>query len=96
MERAGGYVRNRWAVLSGIVKIAIAYAVLSAASSRFETIVFAILVLIYVAVETSYAEQLCTSVAIAMKTHGSSSAYIRRLTLTNHCCPVKSQTESVG
>jgi hypothetical protein len=67
--RVRDYLRNAWAVLVGTVKFAIAFAVLSVASSRFETIVLAMLVMIYVTAEAAHLDELCTSVAIAMGTH---------------------------
>jgi hypothetical protein len=53
-QRSGGYALHAWALTTGIVKLVIAFGILSVASSRFETIVFAVLVLTYISLNAAY------------------------------------------
>lgn len=47
-QRGDGYLGHIWAGITGCIKCGIAFGVLSAASSKFENIVLAMLVLIYI------------------------------------------------
>lgn len=53
-QRAGGYVGHAWAAITGLVRVALVFGIFEAAHTSFETIVFAILVLIYNSAEQFY------------------------------------------
>ena len=67
--RTTNYLQNAWAVLLGTTKVAIAFTVLSAAASRFETIVLAMLVLIYISAEAAHTVGLQASIGNAIGVH---------------------------
>jgi hypothetical protein len=53
-QAARGYVGHAWTALVGLVRLAVVVGVFSVATSRFETIVFALLILIYNSVESNF------------------------------------------
>jgi hypothetical protein len=53
-EQRAGYPGHLWVAILGIAKLVVAFKLFAAASSKFETIVFAMLALIYVSVEGAY------------------------------------------
>jgi hypothetical protein len=53
-QRTGGYGGHAWAVATGLARVILVVGVLGIAQSRFETIMYAMLVLIYNGVDAAY------------------------------------------
>jgi hypothetical protein len=78
-QRAGGYVGHAWAVITGLVRVALVIGIFEAAKTRFETIVFAILVLIYNSAEQFYWANTCSGMVMMFSMHSQFSRILRQL-----------------
>jgi hypothetical protein len=68
-QRAGGYVGHAWIVIKGLVRVALVIGIFEAARTSFETVVFAILVLIYNSAEQFYWADTCSGMVEMFSMH---------------------------